>query len=111
MARVGRVGHVLVLGGMHALLVLRQRRPSAKLAAASRYAALVGAHTRVGSAVARERACIGKGLVALRAGEWTCSRVDIDVHGERTTLDKALVAAIKRARVRPLLRVRADVPV
>lgn len=95
---------------MRALHVFRQRRAAAKLAPAPRHLALVRAHTRVRAAVARQRACIGKCLVALGAGEWACTRVDIDMYGERAALDKAFVATVKGARVRPLLGVRADMP-
>lgn len=101
---------MLIPGSMNTLHMLRQRRSTAKLAATLRHIALVGAHTRVNAAMAREGARIRKSLVTLGAGEWAGPSMDIDVHHESTTLNKAFVTTIKRACVRSLLRVRANMP-
>lgn len=96
---------------MNTLQVFRQGRTTAKLATASWNVTLVWPNARVRAAMAREGARVCKSLLALGACKGSGAGVDVDVHRKCTALDKALVTAIKWARVWPLLGMGTNVPV
>jgi len=95
---------------VHSLHVFRERRATAELFFAAEYLAFIRATPRMRAPMPGERTCICKGLEAFRTYKWTLTCMDIDVHRQSTALNKALLASRKRTSIRPLLCMRAHMP-